>query len=115
MRRRKFIVLLGGAAVAWPHMARTQQRGKTFRIFWVSTESQPDPFVDGFRQGLRERGYVEGTDVFFELRYAPGDPDRLRAVISELTRGNADLAVSSGPATRAMRAATDVPVLFAIS
>ncbi len=50
-----------------------------------------------------------------ELRYATGNPDALRAVISELTRGNADLAVSSGPAIRAMKAATDIPVLFAIS
>ncbi len=61
------------------------------------------------------RGYIEGKNVVLELRYAPGDPDALRAVISELTRDKVDLAVSSGPAIRAMRAATDIPVLFAIS
>src|SRR5438874_1334214 len=48
MKRREFISLLGGAAAAWPLAARTQQPTKLYRIFWVSTESQPDPFVDGF-------------------------------------------------------------------
>ena len=74
MRRREFIARLVGSAAAWPLMARAQQRAKIFRIFWISTESQPDPFVDGFREGLRERGYVEGKDVIFELRYAPAIP-----------------------------------------
>jgi putative ABC transport system substrate-binding protein len=93
MKRREFITLLGGAAVAWP-FAIQAQTAKLRRIFWVSTESPPDPFVDGFREGLSERGYVEGKDVILELRYAPGNPDALRTVLAELTRGNADLAVS---------------------
>ena len=115
MRRREFITLIGGAAAAWPPLARAQLPAKPYRIFWVSTESQPDPFLDGFREGLRERGYVEGKNFVLELRYAPGNPDALQAVTSELKRGNVDLAVSSGPAIRAMRSATDIPVLFAIS
>jgi putative ABC transport system substrate-binding protein len=101
--------------MTWPRMARAQRPARIFRIFWVSTESQPDPFLEGFREGLRERGYAEGKDVVFELHYAAGDPAALRQVISELKRGNIDLAVSSGPATRAMTAVTDVPVLFAVS
>jgi putative ABC transport system substrate-binding protein len=72
--------------------------------------------LEGFREGLHERGYVEGKDVVFELHYAASeDPGALRQVISELKRANVDLAVSSGPATRAMTAVTDVPVLFALS
>jgi putative ABC transport system substrate-binding protein len=114
LRRREFITLLGGVA-AWPRAALAQQPAKLHRVFWASTESQPDPFVDGFRDGLRERGYVEGRNIILELRYAPGNPDALRGVISGLTRSNWDLAVSSGPAIRAMKAATDIPVLFAIS
>src|SRR5207253_11101262 len=51
----------------------------------------------------------------FELHYQPGNPEGLRQVLSEWRRGNVDLAVSSGPATRAMTAVTDVPVLFAQS
>jgi putative ABC transport system substrate-binding protein len=114
MRRRDFIALAAGA-MTWPRLARGQQPRKVYRIFWVSTESQPDPFLEGFREGLRERGYADGKDVVFELHYAAGDPGALRQVISELKRGNIDLAVSSGPATRAMTAVTDVPVLFAVS
>lgn len=114
MRRRDFVGLLG-SAVVWPLVARAQQPAKSYRIFWVSTESQPDPFLDGFRDGLRDRGYVEGKNIVIELRYAPGDPGALHTVISELKRGHVDLAVSSGPAIRAMKAAIDVPVLFAVS
>ena len=99
--------------MAWPAFA--QDSTKIHRIFWVSTQSQPDPFLDGFREGLRARGYVEGKNVAFELHYAPGNPQALREVVSELRRGKADLAVSSGPATREMTAVTDVPVLFAVS
>lgn len=118
IRRRAFLLFSGGAAalLLWPHRLSAQQPpAKVYRIFWASTESQPDPFVDGFREGLRERGYVEGKNFILELRYAPGNPDALRAVLSELTRSKVDLAVSSGPAIRAMKRATDVPVLFAIS
>jgi ABC-type uncharacterized transport system substrate-binding protein len=114
MRRRDFIALAFGA-VTWPRVAHAQEPTKVHRIFWVSTLSQPDPFLDGFRDGLRERGYVEGKDVIFELHYAAGDPAALRQMISELKGSKIDLAVSSGPATRAMTAVTDVPVLFALS
>src|SRR5262245_37215145 len=114
MRRRDFIALAFGAVTA-PRAAHGQEPAKIYRIFWVSTLSQPDPFLDGFREGLRERGYVEGKNVVFELHYAAGDPNALRQVISDLQQGNTDLAVSSGPAIRAMTAVTGVPVLFALS
>ena len=64
---------------------------------------------------MRQRGYAEGKDVVFELHYAAGDPESLRQVVSELQRGNVDLAVSSGPATRALTAVKEVPILFALS
>ena len=101
--------------MALPLVARAQEAAKLHRILWISTQSQPDPFFDGFREGLRAQGYVEGKNVVFELHYAPGDPLALRKIVSELKRGDVDLAVSSGPATRAMTAVTDVPVLFALS
>jgi len=111
VKRREFITLLGGTA-AWPLAARAQQSAKIHRIFWASTESQPDPFVDGFRDGLKQRGYIEGKNVVLSLRYAPGNPDALRPMMSELARDKVDLAVSSGPAIRAMKAATNVPVVI---
>jgi putative tryptophan/tyrosine transport system substrate-binding protein len=114
MRRREFFGFVG-AAMAWPVVARAQEVRRLYRIFWASTDSQPDPFLDGFREGLQALGYVEGKNVELATHYAPGNAMALRQTISELKRGNIDLAVSSGPATRAMTAVTDVPVLFALS
>jgi putative ABC transport system substrate-binding protein len=114
MRRREFIAgsaLLLFTGAAW---AQEPARG-VFRILWVSTESQPDPFLDGFREGLMQRGYREGGDIVIEQRYAPGNPEGLKALVGELLAMNLDLIVSSGPAMRAMREAKNVPVLFAIS
>ena len=104
-----------GAALAYPATARAQDSTRVYRIFWLSTQSQPDPFLDGFREGLRARGYVEGKNLVLELHYAIGNPQALREVASELRRGKVDLAVSSGPATRAMTEVAEVPVLFALS
>jgi putative ABC transport system substrate-binding protein len=114
MRRRTFLQALGGTVAAWP-LAAGAQLGKVRTILWVSTEAQPDPFIDAFRDGMRERGYIEGQNLAFTLRYAPGDPGALRAMLPELLALPADLIVSSGPAIIATRAVTAKPVLFAIS
>jgi putative tryptophan/tyrosine transport system substrate-binding protein len=114
MKRRDFIALIG-AAMACPAAAFAQDSTRVYRIFWLSTQAQPDPFLDGFREGLRARGYIEGKNVALELHYAIGNPQALREVATELRRGKVDLAVSSGPATRAMTAVAEVPVLFALS
>jgi putative ABC transport system substrate-binding protein len=114
MNRRDFISFVG-AAMACPATAFAQDSARVYRIYWLSTQSQPDPFLDGFREGLRARGYVEGRNVVLELHYAIGNPQALREVANELRRGKVDLAVSSGPATRAMTTVAEVPVLFALS
>lgn len=101
--------------MAWPVAALAQNSARVHRIYWLSTQSQPDPFLDGFREGLRARGYVEGKNLVLELHYAIGNPQALREVAAELRRGKVDLAVSSGPATRAMTEVAEVPVLFALS
>jgi putative ABC transport system substrate-binding protein len=50
----------------------------------VSTEAQPDPFIEGFRDGMKTRGYSEGEHLAFALRYAPGDPGSLRTMLPEI-------------------------------
>ena len=95
--------------IAWPLLARAQEASRLHRILWVSSLSLPDPFLDGFREGMRAKGYVEGKNIVFELRYAYGDPAALERIVSQMKRGDIDLAVSSGPATRAMVSVTDVP------
>src|ERR671936_597376 len=96
MQRRDFIAGIVGSAATWPLAARGQLAPKTHFVLWVSTEAQPDPFIAGFREGMRERGYVEGQNLAFVLRYAPGDPARLRAALPELLSVPTDLIVSSG-------------------
>src|SRR3954465_2349226 len=110
MRRRELIAGLA-AATAAPAVLRAQSAPKVQFILWVSTEAQPDPFIAGFREGMRERGYIEGQNLAFVLRSAPGDPPALRAMLPELLATPADLIVSSGPAILAVRATTDKPVL----
>jgi hypothetical protein len=70
MKRRQFITLLSGAAVAWPLAARAQQGGKKYVIGRFSAGSATDPLVDVFTEALRELGWVEGENVVFERRYA---------------------------------------------
>ena len=111
--RRAFLAL---ALIAFYIRPAAAHAAKTaHRIGWVSTETQPDPFIDGFREGLQKHGYTEGQDVILEVRYAPGNPQGLRGVVSELMNLKVIFIVSSGPAIQVMKAADAVPVLFCIS
>jgi putative tryptophan/tyrosine transport system substrate-binding protein len=69
MKRREFMALLGGAA-AWPMAARAQQAGKVHRIGFLgsATAAGSAKAVESLRAGLREFGYVEGTNIGFEFR-----------------------------------------------
>ena len=82
MRRRKFIALLGGAA-ALPLAARAQATPVIGFVNIMSPESIPK-WVTGFRQGLKEMGFVEGQNVAVEYRWAEGHYDRLPALAAEL-------------------------------
>jgi putative ABC transport system substrate-binding protein len=114
MRRREMIAAgVSNACLAMPLFARAQQKVHT--VLWVSTETQPDPFIDGFREGMAALGYVEGRNLSFVLRYWPGDPTKVLAAMPELLATPADVIVSSGFAMRGLRTATGRPVLFALS
>ena len=110
MRRREFITLLGGAAVAWPLAARAQQPAKVPRIGIIDDA----PIWDHFRQGLRDLGYIEGQNIAFEYRSAEGMPDRLAAVATELTRVPVDVILTYGtPSTAAAKqATTTIPIVM---
>src|SRR6266567_1782773 len=77
MRRREFVTLIGGAAVAWPLAVRAQQPAKVARVGFFRQAGPHDKQFNAFRDGLRAAGYVEGKNVLIEQRYAAGVYERL--------------------------------------
>jgi putative ABC transport system substrate-binding protein len=119
MRRRKFIKLIGGAAVAWPLMARAQKPGKAAKIGFLGSASASGSRgpVEAMRAGLRDRGYHEGQNISIEYRWAESDYSRLPGLVAELLRLDIDILITHGtPGTlAAKRATTTIPIVMAIS
>jgi putative tryptophan/tyrosine transport system substrate-binding protein len=116
VKRREFITLLGGAAIAWPLVARAQQPGKVYRIGFLAndpaipTQSAGQAFLDG----LRESGFIEGRNVTIDRRFAEGRIDQYAALVSELISLGPDVIVTSANnATLAAKQATNkIPVVM---
>jgi len=112
MRRREFITILGGAA-AWP-MAAARAQARLPKI-GVLVSANPEPFWSEFRHGLREYGYSEGQNIYFEFRSADGNPNRLRDLANELVRLKVDIMVAhfTPSAIAAKQATTEIPIVMA--
>src|SRR5687768_11012524 len=105
MRRREFIGLVGGAAVAWPHATRAQHVAMPV-IGFLDTRS-PDTMggrLNAFRQGLKETGYVEGENVTIVYRWAEGRYGRSPELAAELVRRPVAVIASGGGAAPARAA-----------
>jgi putative ABC transport system substrate-binding protein len=119
MKRRKFITLLGGAAVAWPFAAHAQQQAVP--VVGFLHPSSPEPFghiVNGFRRGLNDTGFVEGQNVAIEYRWARGEYDRLPALAAELVQRPVRVILAGGGEVGALavKAATStIPILIITS
>jgi putative ABC transport system substrate-binding protein len=117
MRRRAFLCG-AGAMLAGAHAVEAQQMGKMYRIGYLANgnPTTSGPFVDAFRQGLREFGWAEGQNVSIEYRWADGSLELLPALALDLLKAPLDVIVlAGGPAVRAARQATrTVPIVSAI-
>jgi putative ABC transport system substrate-binding protein len=112
MRRREFIMLLGGAA-AWPLAARAQQVKKSYRVAYLALAGNQDAVVVRYR--LAELGYAESKNLIFDFRSAEAHPERLPQPAADLVKTNPDVIVAGfGTATaKAVQAATaSIPVVF---
>jgi putative tryptophan/tyrosine transport system substrate-binding protein len=98
MRRREFIAFIGSTAVAWPLVARAQQ--SAMPVVGLLDQRSPDELTDrlrGFRQGLRDSGFVEGRNVAIDYRWAENKLDRLPDLAADLVRRQvAVIATTSG-------------------
>jgi putative ABC transport system substrate-binding protein len=115
VRRREFITLLGGAAVAWPLAALGQQPGKLPLIGVLVSASPPHPFADAFWRGLHALGYSEGQNIKVEFRYTEGRSDRAEEFAEEFVRVGVNVIVAHyaiGTAA-AMAATRTIPIVMA--
>jgi putative ABC transport system substrate-binding protein len=113
MHRRKLISLLGGMAVAWPLVARAQQR---LTLGLLSSSEMADWAIKPFRAGLQQGGFIEGSNLTVIYRSAEGQFDRLPALAEELAKIQVSVIFATGspvPARSAKAATTTIPIVFA--
>jgi putative ABC transport system substrate-binding protein len=119
MRRRAFISLIGGAA-AWPMAARAQpgERVRHIGVLIGTAENDPQtgPFLNAFKHGLQELGWIEGRNIRVDYRFAASDVDRMQRLAKELVDTHPELIVAHAtPVTAAIaREAKSLPVIFVV-
>jgi putative ABC transport system substrate-binding protein len=115
LKRRDFIMLVGGATAAWPLSARAQQSLPVIGFLHAGSPGERVHLITALREGLRARGYLEGENVIIDYRWAEDQFDRLPALAAELVRRRASvIATPAGTvaALAAKKATTTIPIIF---
>ena len=118
LRRREFVMLLGGSAAAWPLAARAQQGERMRRIGVLMGQAEDDPEaqarVAAFEQGLQQLGWSDGRNVRIDRRWAAGDADRTRRYAAELIALAPDVILAPGSFTMGplLQVSRSVPIVF---
>jgi putative ABC transport system substrate-binding protein len=97
MHRRDFITIVGGAAAVWPFEAHAQASPKRRLIAWVTgvTQTTSSTSIAGFLKGMRELGYVEGSDFDIVYRFSDGYGDRIQSLAEEVVRLKPDVILAT--------------------
>jgi putative ABC transport system substrate-binding protein len=116
VKRRKFLGVLAGFAVGWPHHLRAQQRA-TIGFLSSRSPAESESALTAFRQGLKDNGYAEGENIIIEYRWADGQYERLPNLAKELVTRQVVLIAATGDAVSALAAkaaTTSIPIVFVI-
>src|SRR5262249_2331926 len=116
MRRREFITLLAGAAVASPFVARAQQPMPAVGLLSGNSPGPTRPQIAALHSGLKELGYIAGQNVALQCHWAEGQYDKLPGFAAELVRRRVAVIVafSNDGALAAKQATTTIPIVFGI-
>ena len=120
MRRREFITLLGGTAVAWPFAARAQQGERVRRVGWFTSLAADDPvpqaYIAALLQGLQELGWSVGRNVRIDYRWGAANAELKRRYAAELIALSPNVIVTTGDSNTAalLQATRTVPIVFVL-
>jgi putative ABC transport system substrate-binding protein len=118
LKRREFITMLGGAACAWPVVARAQRAGKqrTIGFLGPGAATTQGQWTATFVEQLHELGWIEGRTITLEVRWAEGRSERFAEIAAEFVRLKVDVIVTTGGAVPAAKQATSIiPIVFAVA
>ena len=117
MRRREFVTLLGGAAVAYPLAVRAQPSDHLRHVAVVGdSPSTWNKWIAGFAERLRDLGWIEDRTIVIEYRWSEGRPERVAEITAELVQRKPDVIITyGGAALVSKRATASIPIVFAIA